>query len=275
MLDDRFQPQGRGIAKLMLHPLGAEFFRFWQDGKLLYDDVTQRVDDHGLVLRPVDRGGELGRGRILRWRTKRVRACSAVRVAGAGSQVLHEADDGSMGEELGIPLPHLGCHLLDIFLRASCLSQFRLRSTGCFFFAAFWAPGSTVDTCAHVSSEGFWTDAAISVSLLALIGLGNLEITSACPLLLAVARPVVHATVHGDIWKNSSRFLVKECSRCSHIEIWKFPYVPQSLIRGLPRLRSTRKLDCSGRRLQVLFAHSASLARQWTHAHASVLPTLC
>ena len=44
-LDDKFQSQGKGIAKLMLHCLGAEVFRFWQDGKLLSDDVTQRVDD--------------------------------------------------------------------------------------------------------------------------------------------------------------------------------------------------------------------------------------
>ena len=48
------------------------------------------------------------------------------------------------------------------------------------------------------------------------------------------------------------------------------PCILQSLVRCLPRLRSTRTLVCCGRRLQVLFAHSAVVARQWLQAHASV-----
>ena len=56
MREDKFQSQGKAIAKLMRHPSGAEVFLFWQNERLLIDDVMQRVGDSGLVPRLACRG---------------------------------------------------------------------------------------------------------------------------------------------------------------------------------------------------------------------------
>ena len=112
MREYKWQLQGRGLAKLLQHCTGAEFFHFWQHDLLVADDV--RVGDSGLVLRTCwswRTGMVVDRSRLRRW-TGRVRACGAFRFARPCSQVLRRVD-GLRGEGLGIPSPHLGSLLQD------------------------------------------------------------------------------------------------------------------------------------------------------------------
>ena len=53
--------------------------------------------------------------------------------------------------------------------------------------------------------------------VLAPFALEKMDIIYSSPLHLAVAHPAVDATVHGVIWKIVPYFLVKECSRSSHM----------------------------------------------------------
>ena len=51
-LDDRWQFRGVGSIVLLRDSQGAKFFQFWQNERLLADDVIQRIGDTVLVLRP-------------------------------------------------------------------------------------------------------------------------------------------------------------------------------------------------------------------------------
>ena len=60
--DGKWESQGYGIAKLIQHSSGAQFFQFWQNKQVWYDDVIQKVGADVLVLKPVGRSG-----RTLSW----------------------------------------------------------------------------------------------------------------------------------------------------------------------------------------------------------------
>ena len=47
-----WQSWGHGVARLLRHPNGFVLFQFWQDEKLIVDDIVQRVGCPRLVLRP-------------------------------------------------------------------------------------------------------------------------------------------------------------------------------------------------------------------------------
>ena len=114
----------------------------------------------------------------------------------------------------------------------------------------------------------------------------DLDIISLCPLPLAVARPSVHATVHGGTWKNLLTFFqVKQLdiirslrTRHSFVrclargvqEIWftwemtsghffHVPLVSGRHFRACFAWRSTLKLACSRRRLHKLFPYSVQM----------------
>ena len=53
----KWESQGHGFAKLIQHSSGAQFFQFWQNEQVWYDDVIHRVSSDVLVLKPVGRSG--------------------------------------------------------------------------------------------------------------------------------------------------------------------------------------------------------------------------
>ena len=55
LFDGKWESQGRGIAKLIQHSSGAQFFEFWKNEQMWYDDVIHRVGADVLVLKPVGR----------------------------------------------------------------------------------------------------------------------------------------------------------------------------------------------------------------------------
>ena len=55
--DGKWEPKGRGSAKLVQHSSGAKFFKFWQNEQICYDDDIHRVGSDVLVLKPVGRSG--------------------------------------------------------------------------------------------------------------------------------------------------------------------------------------------------------------------------
>ena len=53
----KWESQGHGFAKLIQHSSGAQFFQFWHNEQVWYDDVIHRVGSDVLVLKPVGRSG--------------------------------------------------------------------------------------------------------------------------------------------------------------------------------------------------------------------------
>ena len=53
----KWESQGHGFAKLVQHSSGAQYFEFWQNEQVWYDDVIHRVGSDVLVLKPVGRSG--------------------------------------------------------------------------------------------------------------------------------------------------------------------------------------------------------------------------
>ena len=53
----KWESQGHGFAKLVQHSSGAQFFEFWQNEQIWYDDDIHRVGSDVLVLKPVGRSG--------------------------------------------------------------------------------------------------------------------------------------------------------------------------------------------------------------------------
>ena len=55
--DGKWEPKGRGSAKLLQHSSGAQYFEFWHNEQMWYDDYIHRVGSDVLVLKPVGRSG--------------------------------------------------------------------------------------------------------------------------------------------------------------------------------------------------------------------------
>ena len=55
--DGKWEPKGRGSAKLVLHYSGAQYFEIWQNEQMWYDDIIHRVGADVLELKPVGRSG--------------------------------------------------------------------------------------------------------------------------------------------------------------------------------------------------------------------------